>query len=200
MWRRDPGYDVEHWRKYGERCAAALQVALDGLPDEPADSRPVTVGGHIFTHIENLEIASNNIALLEGTGSYHNPDWVCAKLAAAEARLAVLMRDIDAEPEGWTRWRLMAQVQGTRKLVRKWREERAFAQMYQRVGECLKAKDEDEANAVYDAWWKWQHRLDRKDFDGPALLDPEADKLEREYREEARVAWAAKKAAEAAAG
>lgn len=199
MWRRDPGYDVEHWVRYARECDIALAAALERLPDEPPDARATTVGGEIFTLIENAEIARNNIELLEGTGSYRKADWVNAKLAAAEARLGRLMDEIAAASEGWTRWRLMAQVQGRRKLVRKWREEAAFANMYWRVGDFLKADDEEGANATYDAWWKWQHRRDRKDFDGEALLDPEADAVERRYRAEARAAWEAKKAAEAAA-
>lgn len=172
MWRTDPD-DPDRWRRQASECEAALQAALHGLPDEPPEGRAFTVGGTIFNLIESIEIARNNIELLEGTGSYYNAEWVRAKLASTEARLAALMREIETAPEGGERWRAMARVQGTRKLVRKWKEELAYVEMYWRVGDCLKAKDEAQAGALYDAWWKWYHRLDRKDFDGPALVDAE---------------------------
>lgn len=112
--------------------------------------------------LENVQISRILLGFSVGLGSFDDPRWVRTNKDRAERELGLLERSIARTENPVGQRMLLAQRQGRRKLVRKWREEDALVRA--RLGSAQDMVD----------FMEWFDRPSRKRFDGDAWLDEEA--------------------------
>lgn len=102
-------------------------------------------------YLEQIEVCSINIELLNRTGSFDDPAWIERRSLAARERLKA-----ETDP---------VMILGRRKLVRKWNEEIMRFQAEARIKSHMASGDQAAAQAAYNEFADWMKRPDRKDFD-----------------------------------
>jgi hypothetical protein len=123
---------------------AIARIRAAGLGDACA-------GEAIRDVLEQIEVCSINVELLNRTGSFDDPAWIERRSLAARERL-----DAETDP---------VMLPGYRKLVRKWNEEIMLFQMTVRVKSRMACGNMAAAEAAFREFVEWMHRPDRKDFD-----------------------------------
>ena len=102
-------------------------------------------------YLEEIEVCSFNVELLNRAGSFDDPAWIERRSLAARERL-----EAETDP---------VMLPGYRKLVRKWNEEIMLFQMTVRVKSRMACGNMAAAEAAFREFVEWMHRPDRKDFD-----------------------------------
>jgi hypothetical protein len=157
MWRRDvclrPEWDWGSKPEYWERKAADAQR---GMESSIAELKAIgwsdaDVGQVARDRLEEIEVCSINVELLNRTGSFDDPAWLGRRSFAASERL-----EAETDP---------VMMMGRRKLVRKWNEEIRRWEMEVRVKSRFACGNHAAAQAAYDEFVAWMHRPDRKAFD-----------------------------------
>jgi hypothetical protein len=127
MWRRDvclrPEWDwaskPEHWEQKQPRRGMESTIAeLKAAGWSDADVAQVA-----RNRLEEIEVCSINVELLNRTGSFDDPAWIERRSLAARERL-----DAETDP---------IMMLGRRKLVRKWNEEIMRFQAEVRIKSCI---------------------------------------------------------------
>jgi len=101
--------------------------------------------------LEEIEVCSINVELLNRTGSFDDPAWIERRRLAARERL-----DAETDP---------IMMLGRRKLVRKWNEEIMRFQAIVRIKSRLACGNQAAAEAAWCEFVAWMTRPDRKAFD-----------------------------------
>jgi hypothetical protein len=162
MWRRDVcSWPPEHWgstpedweRKAAEERrgmeSTIAQVGAAGWGDGAA-------GQAVRDVLENIEICSINVELLNRAGSFDDPAWIERRSLAAPTRL------VETDP---------VLLPGCRKIVRKWNEEIMRFQMTVRVKSRMACGNQAGAEAAWREFVEWMQRPDRKAFDETGCRD-----------------------------
>ena len=108
-------------------------------------------GEAIRDRLEEIEICSINVELLNRTGSFDDPAWIERRSLAARTRL-----EATTDP---------LLLPGYRKLVRKWNEEIMRFQMNVCVESRMACGNQAGAEAAYREFVEWMNGPDRKAFD-----------------------------------
>jgi hypothetical protein len=157
MWRRDvclrPEWDWGSKPEYWEQKAADAQRGMGSRIAElkAAGWSDADVAQVARDYLEEIEVCSINVELLNRTGSFDDPAWIERRSLAARERLRA-----ETDP---------VMMLGCRKLVRKWNEEIVRFQMEVRVKSRMACGNQAAAQAAFDEFVAWMHRPDRKAFD-----------------------------------
>ena len=158
MWRRDVcSRPPEHWGSTPEDCERRAADERRGMARTVAQVRSAgwgdaCAGEAIRDVLENIEICSINVELLNRTGSFDDPAWFERRSLAARTR-----PDATTDP---------VLLPGCRKIVRKWNEEIMRFQATVRVKSRMACGNQAAAEAAWREFVGWMHRADRKAFDG----------------------------------
>jgi len=149
------GSKPEDWES---RAAEARR----GMEDTVAQCRAAGwgdayAGEAVRDRLEEIEVCSINVELLNRTGSFDDPAWIERRSLAARTRL-----DETTDP---------ILLPGYRKIVRKWNEEIMRFQMTVRVKSRMACGNQAGAEAAYREFAEWMKRPDRKDFDNTGRLE-----------------------------
>jgi hypothetical protein len=157
MWRRDVcsipperyGSAPEDWERRAAEAqrgmeSSIVEIKTAGYSDD--DAAQVACN-----YLEEIEVCSFNVELLNRTGSFKDPAWIERRSLAARERL-----EAETDP---------VMILGRRKLVRKWNEEIMRFQMEVRVNSRMACGNQAAAQAAYNEFAEWMERPDRKDFD-----------------------------------
>jgi hypothetical protein len=157
MWRRDICSRPEwHW---GSKPEEWEQKAAEAQRSMERSIREIKAAGYsdddaaqvACNYLEEIEVCSFNVELLNRTGSFKDPAWIERRSLAARERL-----EAETDP---------VMILGRRKLVRKWNEEIMRFQMEVRVNSRMACGNQAAAQAAFDEFVAWMKRPDRKDFD-----------------------------------
>lgn len=157
MWRRDVcSWLPEHWGSKPEDWEREAANAQRGMECTIAQVRAAGwgdayAGEAVRDRLEDIEICSINVELLNRTGSFDDPAWIERRSLAARTRL-----DETTDP---------VLLPGYRKIVRKWNEEIMRFQMTVRVKLQMACGNQAGAEAAWHEFAEWMNRPDRKDFD-----------------------------------
>jgi hypothetical protein len=157
MWRRDVcSWPPEHWGSTPEdweRKAAEHRRGMESTIAQvrAADWSDASAGEAVRDVLENIEICSINVELLNRTGSFDDPAWIERRSLAARTRL-----EATTDP---------VLLPGYCKIVRKWNEEIMWFQMMVRVKSRMACGNQAGAEAAWREFAEWMKRPDRKDFD-----------------------------------
>jgi hypothetical protein len=157
MWRRDvclrPEWDWGSQPEYWERKAAEAQSGMERrIPELKAVGWSDADAGQVARdYLEEIEVCSINVELLNRTGLFDDPAWIERRSLAARERL-----EAETDP---------VMMLGRRKLVRKWNKEIMRFQMEVRIKSRMACGNQAAAQAAFDEFVAWMHRPDRKDFD-----------------------------------
>ena len=108
-------------------------------------------GEAVRDRLEEIEVCSINVELLNGTGSFKDQAWIERRSLAARTRL-----DEATDP---------LLLPGYRKIVRKWNEEICLFEATVRVESRIALGHFQAADAAWREFLDWMDRPDRKDFD-----------------------------------
>jgi hypothetical protein len=157
MWRRDvclrPEWDWGSKPKYWEKKAAEARRGMESTIAElkAAGWSDADAGQVARDRLEEIEVCSINVELLNRTGSFDDPAWIERRSLAARERL-----EAETDP---------VMILGRRKLVRKWNEEIMRFQAEVRIKSRMACGNQAGAEAAYREFAAWMKRPDRKDFD-----------------------------------
>jgi len=157
MWRRDvcerPEWDWASKPEYWERKAADAQSGMESRIAElkAAGWSDADAGQVARDYLEQIEVCSINVELLNRTGSFDDPAWLERHSLAARERL-----EAETDP---------VMMMGRRQMVRKWNEEIMRFQKEVRIKSRLACGNQAAAQAAYDEFVAWMNRPDRKAFD-----------------------------------
>ena len=157
MWRRDvclrPEWDwaskPQHWEQKAAEARRGMESTITEL--KAAGWSDADVAQVARDRLEEIEVCSINVELLNRTGSFDDPAWIERRSLAARERL-----DAETDP---------IMMLGRRKLVRKWNEEIMRFQMTVRIKSRMACGNQAGAEAAYREFAEWMRRPDRKDFD-----------------------------------
>jgi hypothetical protein len=157
MWRRDVcTLSPERYGSKPEDWERRASQARHGMEQSIAEIRALGwgdayAGEAVRDVLENIEICSINVELLNRTGSFDDPAWIERRSLAARILLAATTDPV--------------LLPGCRKIVRKWNEEIMRFQMTVRVKSRMACGNQAGAEAAYREFVEWMKRPDRKDFD-----------------------------------
>lgn len=184
MWRpwARKEWTIEEWRERLDRARRKVDRNLDQLGHAGLSER-WEIYVFLRDDLENVEFCDIGLTVALGQ-DFEDLGWIHRRTEQALTRLAVL--------EGSTERRDRAQIQGQRKIVRKWREQIAYTEMLKQV-DLAKAFGQD-PEPLIAAFRTWFRRPDRKSFDGNAWFDEHVVL----WQEGRRARWSAEQAARAA--
>ena len=163
MWRfRD--WSEEEWTRQLHRWRRDLTAALDAFDAAEGWARfHIAVG--LRDLIEGVAYCDAGLDVARGTAATLGRVWRDRKQAAAADRIAALERQGDA--------RSCAQLQGARKVYRKWVEYAVYCELSRQLEMMGQHGDAATRKHIADAWRSWLARPDRKAFDGPIRITEE---------------------------
>jgi hypothetical protein len=157
MWRRDVcslsperyGSKPEDWESRAAEARRGMERSIAEV--KAAGWSDADAGQVARDYLEQIEVCSINVELLNRTGSFDDPAWIERRSLAARERL-----EAETDP---------IMMLGRRKLVRKWNEEIMRFQAEVRIKSRMACGNQAGAQAAYNEFAEWMERPDRKAFD-----------------------------------